>query len=272
MVKKFKKIRNLRKQSLDNHDVQQDLNKGNIEKQIEEIKEIVKQQTETIKDKESMLPNRPDFPTRFSAKPFVHYGNTLKLAAIKKKETEKMINSNNNQMKQYIALLQKQKNTQKPTIEKLSVEMQSPRTRDLETSKIHGNPTLQSPSKINITTSSPNQSMTSIKPCDAPTCVDTSKLLPAATNPVTSELSEANKSILDKNSDYIHKKKIINSIGEWGEGSHVAGFQFDDRCELHSLLLGINYRKAHRSLVDLTVGYLHRSKVDKHIVAEPAVR
>ena len=28
--------------------------------------------------------------------------------------------------------------------------------------------------------------------------------------------------------------------------------------------LGINYQKAHRSLVDLTMGYLHKSKVDKN--------
>ena len=36
-----------------------------MEKQIEELKALVKDQTRTLKEKGNMLPNRPEFPIRF---------------------------------------------------------------------------------------------------------------------------------------------------------------------------------------------------------------
>jgi hypothetical protein len=100
-------------------------------KQIEELKELVKEQTKSLRESGGMLPHRPEFPTRFCTKPFVHYGNTVKVATIKKKEIDNVIKANDNRMKIYVALLQKEKNAEKPTLKSMGKELLSPRTREL---------------------------------------------------------------------------------------------------------------------------------------------
>ena len=90
-----------------------------IDRKIEELKDFAKSQTRSIVDVASLLPSKPEFPTRFWAKPFVHYGNSVKIAAIKRKEMDRVVYENDNKMRLYVALLQKKKNAIKPTIEEI---------------------------------------------------------------------------------------------------------------------------------------------------------
>lgn len=59
----------------------------------------------------NILPTRPEFPVRFVAKPFVHYGNTVKVATMKQKQIKQLIKQNDNRMKQYVAMLESNKET-----------------------------------------------------------------------------------------------------------------------------------------------------------------
>jgi hypothetical protein len=82
--KRLDQLKSSRKTSVNSNIAKESKDQSYLERQIEEIKVLTKQKTTSLKERESVLPNRPEFPTRFCAKPFVHYGNSQKLAAIKK--------------------------------------------------------------------------------------------------------------------------------------------------------------------------------------------
>lgn len=102
-----------------------------FDERVEDLRDSSKFQSRSLVDIASLLPSKPEFPTRFCAKPFVHYGNSVKIATIKKKEIDRVVYENDNKMKLYVALLQKKKNSEKPTIEEIKNEMRSPKINKL---------------------------------------------------------------------------------------------------------------------------------------------
>lgn len=200
-------------------------------------------------------------------------------------------------MRLYVALLQKEKNSEKPTIQSINDRMKDYRSilpevdnqnasqedlniinidthsddqnehtahqnQDLDYEEIHKPNTLKTRTLISTTYMPP-------EPSDS---TDNLPLLifkdPLRTSSETlhqtlfPEVSLLNKSILEKNSEHVPKQRIISSIRK-----------FDDRCRCNLIyFIGINYRKAHRSLVDLTVGYLHKCKVQKHTIGDAHTR
>lgn len=87
-----------------------------VERQIRQIKSLVRDRKKFHEEEIDSLQNKDQFPRRFTSKPFMHYGFSAKKASLKKKEINDLIKKNDNKMKVYIALLQKQKRSKKPTI------------------------------------------------------------------------------------------------------------------------------------------------------------
>lgn len=216
------------------------MNSKVVERQIQQIKSLVKTQERLGKNNQHRSPNRQDFPIRFSAKPFVHYGYSARKAANKKKITKEMIKKNDNKMKLYIALLQKEKRSKKPTIESIK-KNNSPHRIFLQEPKgsvdLDGDMT-----KINIATQPIEKSiLTSLRPSqphleplpsydspekeskgpDSPSPSPNGKINESLLQQQSQllETSVINKSIINKNSEHVPKHKIISSIRK-----------FDDRC------------------------------------------
>jgi hypothetical protein len=212
------------------------------EQQIEELKQIVKEQARTIRQNGHMLPNRPEFPIRFVAKPFVHYGNTAKVAANKRKEMDEIVKANDNRMKIYIALLQKEKNSEKPTIESINNERRSPKSynrvesqKSIDISDDISRVNIEARSRLN-SQDTEFKDKTPIKQTILSQNHEPSCLLPSLhyaqdNSPkkcndsllnfqsMLHEMSVMNKTVIDKNSEHASKHHIINSIRK-----------FDDRC------------------------------------------
>jgi hypothetical protein len=212
------------------------------EQQIEELKQIVKDQAKNIRQKGHVLPNRPEFPVRFVAKPFVHYGNTAKVAANKRREMDEIVKANDNKMKIYIALLQKEKNSEKPTIESINNERRSPKTynhvesqKSIDISDDNNKVSIQVGERLN-SGDTEFKYKTPIKQNIISQNHGPSHLLPSLhyaqdNSPkkcndsllnfqsMLHEMSVMNKTVIDKNSEHASKHHIINSIRK-----------FDDRC------------------------------------------
>jgi len=62
-----------------------------VEKQIQQIKNLVKNKGRIPREEGVRSLKGAEFPIRFCAKPFVHYGYSAKIAAQKKKEAKDLI-------------------------------------------------------------------------------------------------------------------------------------------------------------------------------------
>mmetsp|Transcript_35088 Transcript_35088/g.34757 ORF Transcript_35088/g.34757 Transcript_35088/m.34757 type:complete len:342 (-) Transcript_35088:34-1059(-) len=240
-----------------------------VERQIRQIKSLVKGRKKVHEEDNDYLQNKDQFPRRFTSKPFMHYGFSAKKASQKKKEINDLIKKNDNKMKVYIALLQKQKRSKKPTIGSIENHHSPHRifledaqksldiSEDFHKLNIATKPIESSPGvdirNLNTYSSQPNfETLPNLKKEVADQSLEESTLGPKRLTDsiimqqsLMNEVSMINKSIIEKNSEHVPKQKIIGSIRK-----------FDDRC--------INYHKAHKSLVDLTVGYLSKCIKEKN--------
>lgn len=213
-----------------------------VEQQIEELKQLVKRQAKSIREKGQMLPNRPEFPIRFVAKPFVHYGNTAKVAAKKKKDIDDVVKANDNQMKLYIGLLKKDKNQEKPTVGNMNNGLRSSKA-DLNDETQEYLEISEKMHKINIETrdEQDNDEVEHNPPVKSTLLsheYNPNHLLPSLQTPLNNslskfndslvnqqnvfqEMSDMNKTIIEKNGEHVPKQAIIGSIRK-----------FDDRCLL----------------------------------------
>lgn len=211
-----------------------------VDQQIEELKQLVKTQAKSIREKGQMLPNRPEFPIRFVAKPFVHYGNTAKVAAKKRKDIDDVVKANDNQMKLYIGLMKKDKDSEKLTIGKINNGLRSSKVELTEEAQEYSGIS-ENMHKINIETrdrldDDEIEHKTPVKSTLLSHEYNPNHLIPILQSSLNNslskfndsvsnqqhifqEMSDMNKTIFEKNGEHVPKQAIITSIRK-----------FDDRC------------------------------------------
>ena len=225
---------------------EEDADSDQVAKQMENIKKLVKKEARYKAELDQTPRNRPEFPMRFAAKPFVHYGYTAKLAALKKREVNERVKENDNKMKMYIALLQKEKRSKKPTIQTIENQRRSPArilmeetqksidiSEDINKINIETRPKLHNidldVSSTKNYSSQPIISTVVKKEEELPQIVQAEASTPQKLNmndsillqqSLLNEVTALNKSVIEKNNEHVPKQKIISSIRK-----------FDDRCK-----------------------------------------